>query len=144
MGTTLPSDYKSLVDQYGHGSFTGGTYICSFLGFVGFAATCASVLADDEWFHIPTYPANPGFLPFGMCHDRDTIGWYTNDGNPNDWPIFYYCPQKKAPNFYDLSNMGVSDFVLSTLNRNSILFEHRVLESKYYQPPFQFYSEILS
>ena len=100
LGTTLPEDYKQLINLYGAGSFGG--YVCPLTPFAPDmgtgsrfslyrAVTALKIIepfqqeAPEDFQPFPVYPAVGGLLPWGWeCSDAGLQCWRT-EGNANSW-----------------------------------------------------------
>jgi hypothetical protein len=123
LGTTLPDDYKAIVDCYGIGWF--GNWICLDSPFYEFSFPkrhydiCASmrhsIESDPESFPpYPLFPAKGGLLFFGHSDNCDPLCFVT-EGKPNKWPIVT-MDNKYLRDYYDRFEMGLADFLVKWLS----------------------------
>jgi len=93
LGTPLPSEYVTLMNLYG-----AGTWRYWLRMFIPLRPTFASHIREvlDGYrflrenhpaaFTLAVWPEPGGFLPFAESVEGDHIGWLT-EGSPDDWPL---------------------------------------------------------
>jgi hypothetical protein len=90
LGTTLPTDYRQIVDVFGAGSFDW--YVDLLVpGLLG-----GDLLVESRWdaenagdmFRpYAAYPAPQGLLRWGGSEQEIVFCWQTGAGSPDDWPV---------------------------------------------------------
>ncbi len=122
----LPSDYKSIINRYGTGSFAG--YLVLYNPFCPFASslnllsgtTKQRLHAYEEGQKefpqysppFPCYPRHGGLFPWGTTENGDTLFWLT-EGLPNDWNTVV-CDSKFSER-YERFPMSTSEFIRAWL-----------------------------
>lgn len=113
LGTTLPDDYKRLINAYGTGKFSQFLYVLN-----PFAqkternfwrikndildAYRASRRQFPEDFPDPPFPELHGFLPWARTDNGNEIYWQTS-GEPDQWPIIMFESRRGSLERYELA-----------------------------------------
>ena len=97
LGTTLPSDYRRLIDDRGpglvadvvvHGPADAETTLELTRWLDGIQRLVASLRTITcDHFPPPFYPEAGGILPWGLLHGRQIVGWAVTSSNPDTWPV---------------------------------------------------------
>lgn len=89
LATSLPSDYKEIVDLFGPGGFDEyvDLLVPGALGMdlVGWAKSDGD--ATDLWEPYASYPAPRGLLRWGASEQEFDFVWQTGTADPDDWPV---------------------------------------------------------
>ncbi|MCK7622435.1 SMI1/KNR4 family protein [Streptomyces sp. RS10V-4] len=96
LGTALPSDYKQLVELFGHGAFD--EYLELHVPGAGFRSS--DLVRNAEWLRewaagsrsglwdpYELYPAPGGLLQWGSTEQADQFFWLTEGSDPDRWPV---------------------------------------------------------
>jgi hypothetical protein len=136
LGTSLPSDYKEFIENYGAGGFY------NFLGIKSPFTPKYDLISRNkkskEYFHsqdiFPVFPDPGGLLYCGGDENGDYLFWLTK-GIPDEWPVVYATDDFLEWQIYKLS---ITDFLcywltgkadpnfireLNVLERNVPIFE---------------------
>ncbi|MFI2414271.1 SMI1/KNR4 family protein [Streptomyces sp. NPDC018947] len=97
LGTRLPREYVELMAEYGAGCWSGWLRFLTPLrtGERRFATHVGEVLDGyrmlrrnhPDSFPLSAWPEPGGFLPFANSVDGDHLGWLTEGGAPDAWPL---------------------------------------------------------
>jgi hypothetical protein len=126
LGTSLPSDYKALVEAYGAATFDdfvtvfvpdhsleGLNLLDRGVWMLWAAWEMRRYAAPDE---IP-YELSVGFdgelLPWGSTHNGDACYWVRRSDDPNQWTIA--VNESRGPDWYEYDG-GLVDFLEGTLS----------------------------
>ncbi|MGW7345008.1 SMI1/KNR4 family protein [Streptomyces sp. NPDC054854] len=100
LGTRLPGEYVRLMDVYGAGIWSGWLRLHTplragerrFLTHVEDVADAYRQLKDGNAGRYPLaiWPEPGGFLPFANSIDGDYLGWLTQGGDPDTWPLIVW------------------------------------------------------
>ncbi len=139
LGLKLPQSFKTLLDQFGTGSFNQFLYlynpfaeeqeqnlfdVLDLLHVVDAQARHAEPGWTMVWpFRL--YPASAGLLPWGNAGSLDLIFFWQTGGLPETWPII----------FYDLSTGEYETWKKSVPEFLSALFTSQI-ESVFFPPQF--------
>jgi hypothetical protein len=103
LGTRLPTEYVTLLETYGSGSWRswlnfvtplrdpGATQSKGYRGLADFVEQMLDNYRElraefPEYQPLAVWPEPGGFLPFADSIDGDVFGWLTL-GEPDDWPV---------------------------------------------------------
>lgn len=92
LGTSLPSEYRELIDRYGAGEWRGWLDVFGRDDLVEKVEMLTGIYRElRERFpqseSLAVWPEPGGFLPFATSIDGDELGWLTL-GDPQAWPVF--------------------------------------------------------
>lgn len=100
LGTTLPREYVTLMDLYGAGYWSRWLQFYtplrtdekSYLRHIEKIMDGYRQLRDDwpEMYPLVAWPEPGGFLPFAHSIDGDELGWLTEGGSPDKWPLIVW------------------------------------------------------
>ncbi|MFB6958930.1 SMI1/KNR4 family protein [Streptomyces sp. NPDC056309] len=95
LGTSLPSDYKVLVEAFGDGMFDG--FHCVFMpDDLIKSAESAARLGQAPWEPHPPFPAAGGLVPrMGNEHEQ-WFHWITEGPDPDRWPVYVTGAEPEA------------------------------------------------
>lgn len=97
LGTRLPYDYKSYVEQYGSGRIDGFLWVynpnseCKYTNLLTESRIVLGYRRDlaasfDFYRQYPLFPDAGGLLPFGGTDNGNDLFWVTR-GEPNQWSV---------------------------------------------------------
>jgi hypothetical protein len=121
LGTTLPRDWKALVERYGHGTFADFFHLLSpFFAPCTMMSTARGALAADrviakafpKAIPFPLFPDAEGALPWAQTDNGDVAYWLTW-GEPDEWPVAVRNP--RGGEKYDLIEGGAARFLAGWL-----------------------------
>ncbi|GAA3043011.1 hypothetical protein [Streptomyces glomeratus] len=78
LGTSLPSDYKEIVDLFGPGGFDE---------YVDLLVPGALGMDIVDWAKSEGYPVPDGLLRWGSSEQEFDFLWQTRTASPDDWPV---------------------------------------------------------
>ncbi|MFI6486051.1 hypothetical protein [Streptomyces sp. NPDC050564] len=78
LGTSLPSDYKEIVDLFGPGSFDE---------YVDLLVPGARGMDLVDWAKSDVHSASEGLLRWGSSEQEFDFVWQTGTADPDDWPV---------------------------------------------------------
>jgi SUKH superfamily protein len=127
LGTPLPADYRRYVERYGSGRIHGFIWPCN-----PFTANRYLRLQNEirhqleglrgtraqfpEWWNIPLFPEEGGFLAWGKTDNGDSLQWVTR-GAPEEWTVV--VTPAREPEF-DRHACGMTDFLARVLTREVV------------------------
>ncbi|MEU1787264.1 SMI1/KNR4 family protein [Streptomyces sparsogenes] len=115
LGTALPSDYKRLVETFGHGAFDGFLDVrlpADIVKSAEFAAGWAKTHGLRSWEPHPPFPEPGGLLPWAGTEHETSFYWITEGPDPDAWPVYV---TEVGPEAGDRFDMTASEFVFRML-----------------------------
>lgn len=120
LGVTLPSDYKSFIDQFGPGRFCDisilGIDCCDdidlFAALERNSQQAKSYLRPPQSNTKPFYPAPNGIITWGMTSEGRIFGWGPSGSNPDQWGVVAARPFPKVRAVTYLADLSFSSFLL--------------------------------
>jgi|JI8StandDraft_2_1071088.scaffolds.fasta_scaffold145507_1 hypothetical protein len=122
IGTSLPSDYKAFIDQYGLGKLDD--FIVVFTPYdenphinlrIQIKRQLDALKQLGEWgeeLPYPLYPEPDGLLPFGATDNGDVLYWLTS-GTPERWSVV--VNESRAPD-YDHHDCSMTTFLAEVIS----------------------------
>ncbi|MFI5685452.1 SMI1/KNR4 family protein [Streptomyces sp. NPDC051636] len=100
LATPLPSDYKALVETFGHGMFDGFHDVFMPDRLIKTTALAAS-LGQARWEPHPPFPA-PDRLVTWMGNEHEQLfHWITEGPDPDRWPVYVTGDEPEAGKRFD-------------------------------------------
>ncbi|OIJ88257.1 hypothetical protein [Streptomyces colonosanans] len=134
LGTSLPGDYKRLVEAFGAGAFDG--YLQLQIPDAGFESEDivrrverlderARTHGSDLWRPYKVYPAPGGLLKWGSSVQADGFYWLTEDPDPDRWPVLV---TEDIPDSWERFDGPTAEFVYRSLTER----EHPFSMARYF------------